>query len=682
MSGKDDNLIQPAAYRPPGSHEPGPRGPGFRPSPMLLLIAALLVALLPIGFFLLTARSVAVTVTPTPDSISLSGGIAIDFGNRYLLRTGEFRLRARKDGYKPLDAVLKVADDTDQAAFTLEKLPGELKISSTPVAMITVDGKPAGSTPQEALELEAGKHQLKLSAPRHQPQDVEIDIEGLGKTQELAITLKPGWAPVTVSSRPSGAEISIAGQVQGKTPGTLELGAGAAELEFRLPGYKTRRLPILVVASQPQTLPEVLLEAADATVELSSTPSGASVTVDGAFRGRTPLALSVTPGSAHKLVLSRDGHENAEAQVSLAAEERKTLSLSLKPILGVLKLEVTPADATLTVDGTVRPIGDGRLELPATAHRIEVAKPGYKPYSSEVTVRPGVDQKLVIALVSEAELKAVANPPLINSATIGLRLRKLAPGSFTMGTPRSDQGRQANEVQRPVKLTRPFYLATTEITNAQFRQFRSGHTSGIVARTSLDNEGYPAVRVDWSDAVAFCNWLSAKDNLPAAYNADGSLIQPATTGYRLPTEAEWEWAARFQGAGAPRRYPWGNAMPPPPDSGNFADAKAGTLVNQILEGYDDGFAATSPVGKGLSIPPGLFDMGGNVSEWVHDRYDGSIVPSTAVATDPLGPATGGEHVIRGSSWRHGRIAELRLAWRDHAREPRDDVGFRVARHVE
>ncbi|HET7797904.1 MAG TPA: SUMF1/EgtB/PvdO family nonheme iron enzyme, partial [Nevskia sp.] len=102
----------------------------------------------------------------------------------------------------------------------------------------------------------------------------------------------------------------------------------------------------------------------------------------------------------------------------------------------------------------------------------------------------------------------------------------------------------------------------------------------------------------------------------------------------------------------------------------------------ILEGYDDGYAATSPLGKGLPIPPGLFDLGGNVSEWVHDRYDGSLVPSLATVTDPFGPATGNEHVIRGSSWRHGRITELRLAWRDHAREPRDDLGFRVARYVE
>lgn len=683
MSTDRDALIQPAAYRPPGSTAPAPSGAPRGPrSSAWRLIAAAVALLLPIGWFLLTARAVSIEVDPPPERLTIRGGLSLPLGDHVLLRSGQYRLHAEKEGYRPLDAELAIADDSTVARFTMDKLPGRLKLISTPVAAISVDGQPAGSTPQEALELSAGRHQLSLTAPRHQPQQIDIDIEGLGKLQTLTVELKPGWAPITVSSRPAGAEVRIAGQPQGTTPARLELGAGAVELEFRLPGYKPRRLPILVVANQPQTLPEVLLESADATVQLSSTPAGASVTVDGTFRGRTPLAVSLTPDAPHTLVLSRDGHENAEARVTLAAEERKSLALNLKPILGVLKLSVTPADAVLRVDGDIRPLGDGQLELAATTHRIEVTKPGFRPYGGDITVRRGVDQKLDIVLQSEAELKAVAHPALISSATLGLRLRKIAPGSFTMGTPRADQGRQANEVQRAVRLTHPFYLATTEVTNAQYRQFRSGHSSGIVARASLDNESYPVVRVSWDDAVAFCNWLSGKDGLPAAYNSDGSLVQPLTTGYRLPSEAEWEWAARFHGDGAPRRYPWGNAMPPPPDSGNFADAKAGTLVNQVLDGYDDGHAATAPVGKGLAIPPGLFDLGGNVSEWVHDRYDGAIVPSLTAVSDPFGPASGAEHVVRGASWRHGRITELRLAWRDHAREPRDDLGFRVARYVE
>jgi len=79
---------------------------------------------------------------------------------------------------------------------------------------------------------------------------------------------------------------------------------------------------------------------------------------------------------------------------------------------------------------------------------------------------------------------------------------------------------------------------------------------------------------------------------------------------------------------------------------------------------------------------GFFDMGGNAAEWVHDYYGSSGQIGTAMETDPLGPVQGTYHVIRGSSWAHGTITELRLSFRDYNNESRDDVGFRVARYLE
>ncbi|MEQ9067721.1 MAG: SUMF1/EgtB/PvdO family nonheme iron enzyme, partial [Gimesia chilikensis] len=150
-------------------------------------------------------------------------------------------------------------------------------------------------------------------------------------------------------------------------------------------------------------------------------------------------------------------------------------------------------------------------------------------------------------------------------------------------------------------------------------------------------------------------------------------------GYRLPTEAEWAWAARTDGSGASLRYSWGSSLPPAPNSGNFADVTAQNYLGEVMFDYNDGHFATAPVGSFNPNFHDIYDMAGNVSEWVHDFFGSG---SLGIEIDPTGPQQGQYHVIRGSSWAHGAITELRLSFRDFGLEARDDVGFRVARYLE
>jgi len=254
---------------------------------------------------------------------------------------------------------------------------------------------------------------------------------------------------------------------------------------------------------------------------------------------------------------------------------------------------------------------------------------------------------------------------------------------FTMGASRREPGRRANEVLHPVSLRRMFYLSTTEVTNAQFRLFQADHNSGQIEGNSLNREHQPAVQLSWQQAASFCNWLSKREGLPLFYRQSKGIVtgyNPSATGYRLPSEAEWAWAARTDGARL-LKFPCGDAFPPTQPMENYADNTSAYVTGRILNGYTDGHVVSAPVASLTPSAKGLYDMGGNVAEWIHDVY---TIPSANGATevDPLGPQGGDNYVIRGASWSHSKIAELRLSYRDYGQAGRDDVGFRLARYAE
>jgi len=266
----------------------------------------------------------------------------------------------------------------------------------------------------------------------------------------------------------------------------------------------------------------------------------------------------------------------------------------------------------------------------------------------------------------------------------GAELRLLGPASYTIGSPRRESGRRANESQRPVELKRRFYLATRELSNGEFRQSRTQHRSGYIGQETLELDRQPVVNVTWQDAAEYCNWLSQQEGLPPAYQMQGGkfvLAVPVTTGYRLPTEAEWEFAARANRDGTLRKYPWGESLPVPAGVANLGDRTGQPLLPSYLAELDDGNAVTANVGSFAANVLGFYDMAGNVSEWTTDTYSVQP-PGTGVATDPVAAAPGNVHVIRGSSWRHSTVTELRAAYRDYGEGRRNDLGFRIARYAE
>jgi formylglycine-generating enzyme required for sulfatase activity len=638
-----------------------------------------------LAFYLFTAHPVAIEIDPIPDRMDIEGTfLDFSFDGRFLLRPGSYRLVAEKEGYRTLEQDLEIGSETlSTFRFMLEKLPGSLSVSVRPEvgAEILVDGQSVGSTPLGPIELPAGEHELRVRAEDYRELSAKVLIEGEGKVTSVDLELVPTSASVTFVSEPSGATVRIGGRSFGTTPLTVSLPEGEHAYEALRPATKPQRGRIRVVGGEPLEVAIGALSPADGILSVSSRPADASVTLDGVYRGLTPLEIPVSPGGSHELAVSREGYEPATRPVTVQAGAREEVNLELSPRLGEIQVIADPGDAELLVNGETRGAARQRLRLPAVAHRIEIRKEGYESFTTEITPRPDFPQTIETVLVSLPEKKAAEAAKPRAPTPSGSELVLVKPRRFQMGAPRREPGRRANEAIREVEITRPFYIGAHEVTNREFREFQSGHRSGMVAGHSLELDDHPVVRVKWEDAAAYCNWLSEKESLPPAYVANGGsyvLASPPTTGYRLPTEAEWELAARYAG-GQATKYPWGESLPVPAGAGNFADKSAEGMVAAIVPSFDDSFPATAPVASFTPNALGIYHLGGNVAEWVTDHYEMS---PPASATDPTGPAAGEFRVIRGASYLHGTVTQLRLTFRDYGKEPRPDVGFRIARWLE
>jgi formylglycine-generating enzyme required for sulfatase activity len=261
-------------------------------------------------------------------------------------------------------------------------------------------------------------------------------------------------------------------------------------------------------------------------------------------------------------------------------------------------------------------------------------------------------------------------------------------GSFSMGRTSGDTDTNAPPVNVTVS---QFYMGKYEVTKAEWDEVRAwavnnGYTDLATGAGKASN--HPVQTVNWWDVIKWCNARSQKEGLTPCYNVSGSAMKTGTTaptvswtanGYRLPTEAEWEKAAR--GGVNGKRFPWGT------DTISHTNANFNNVGGEAYQsgttGYHPTYATgstpyTSPVGSFASNGYGLHDMAGNVWEWCWDWYGASTYLNNV--TDPRGAASGTSRVVRGGGWRSS-ASDCRAAKRgiNTPSNAGDSDGFRVAR---
>ena len=247
--------------------------------------------------------------------------------------------------------------------------------------------------------------------------------------------------------------------------------------------------------------------------------------------------------------------------------------------------------------------------------------------------------------------RSVTGLDTITTRTAGITLKRIPAGTFQMGSP-DGTGEEDEHPQHEVRITRPFYLGVTEVTQAQYEAVMGNNPSWFSAtgggkdKVAGQSTGqHPVENVSWLDAVKFCNKLSEMEGRKPFYEINGETVRVPdwkASGYRLPTEAEWEYAC----------------------GGDPAD-----LEEHAWFGGNSG-KVTHPVGKKLTNRFGLHDMLGNVWEWCWDAYDKDYYKQSP-RDDPTGPDAAGaaDRVIRGGSWGSPAPLPVGVPWPEHARLP-------------
>ncbi len=400
---------------------------------------------------------------------------------------------------------------------------------------------------------------------------------------------------------------------------------------------------------------------ADRIARLEVAGRGVPIGADGSFT--TDARLAPGRNGIRVRAIDRAGNEGVAVREVVRDSAAPAITFDPEPpaFVGertlILRGAVDEDACTVTVDGETVPVDGRAFEAKVRLKRgdneiVVVAVDALGHEGREVLIITRGRKKPVIPSGTwwrptreQLALSAETGLPVWIENDAGIRFVLVPPGEFTMGSPTDEPGRGADEREHAVRITRGFYLGATEVTNEQFDRFRpGGRPRGRNTRGKrIDAPKQPAAGVDLPDAIAFCGWLTEA-------GASEKLV------YRLPSEAEWEWAAK---AGR-----CDELLAADPD--RFANRRGG----------GDGHDVSAPAGSFAPNALGAWDVLGNVWEWTADRYARDY--PTGPSVDPKGPSAGNDHVLRGGSWQGGSD-DSRAAKRfaDEPDDGDDDEGFRV-----
>ncbi len=502
-------------------------------------------------------------------------------------------------------------------------------------------------TNQASADLPAGHYVGHTLDPKFESIPFEFDVAPGAETKPPKLKLRRSVGMVSIATKTPDCEVMLRSGNDVIKMGKLTVGqplewkdvpTGSYEVVLRRDEAHQKRQPLVVERFDAKAPAPALLalDFAMRDFEITSVPEGAQIFADGHLEGAAPCKVRLIEGP-HKLTAryrtwpeaARDVNDDTPAGVAfsfpLGSVKIITTPSGAEVAAGPRKLE----DPTPTLDPDLEP---GEITYTLTL-------PGQPTATIKAMVEPGKQVSAIYSFDSKPAPRR--GEPWTNS----LGMKFVPVGEVLVGV-------------WPVRVS-------------DWTTFCAEEGRPLVINDFQQEPTHPVVRVNRDDASTFCEWLT-RHELAAGKLDAGQL-------YRLPTDVEWSAAAGLppEGGNTPeqrdglvRDLPWGKTWPPPPGSGNYADTsfKRGSLSSsrtKNIANYTDGFPQTSPVGSFPANKLGLYDMSGNVWQWVSDSYSGGV------QRKELG-------VLRGGSWGTSKQEELRLGYRDVVDRTEQDVifGFR------
>tara|TARA_A100001011_G_scaffold27741_1_gene27093 strand:+ start:315 stop:2225 length:1911 start_codon:yes stop_codon:yes gene_type:complete len=408
----------------------------------------------------------------------------------------------------------------------------------------------------------------------------------------------------------------------------------------------------------------------ESKILIETNPPGAAISINKKYVGITPITINNK--KVNLIEISASGYKDLTIEPNEDLDKKNYL-YTLEPLLSKISLK-SNLEAKIYINNEYVGITPFEIKLRMGEYDLVLIKDGYAKVEKKLIIDPGfnidINEKLITLKQS-----AILNSKQIIENKIGMELKLFNPTQILLGSKITEKRRQRNEILKNVHLNKHYYASKSLVTESNYKS--------IITSYNKVSEN-PIVNVTWDEAAIFCNKLSKIEGFEEFYKLDSNEkvvgYNQKSIGYRLLSETEWENIASINTGKT--IYPWGDEASVPTGIGNLAGEEVKGKYKYYIKNYRDDNIKLSKVKTFKPNKNGMYDIVGNVSEWVHDFYsEDFFISEDEILYNYMGPNFGNSHVIKGSNYQSSNTTELGISYREGQIEASDLIGFRVARWI-